>query len=323
MPTPPVSQLRGCSALPVSLFTWGGGWRRQVPRATRVTRAPCPPLPAKCCVSSVGVDLRYHLVAALPSRGHRCPRLSARVPAPCGRLARDSNSPRSPNPRGDGPAAHHPCQDQAAWVLSPKNSFWLRWGVVGVSTPKATSSPGWEQGVWRQWGAVGENWGAQAQGGEGDSKRCLMHGWGAGAAFVESAVQRPRICLEGSCPSGICGELGPARFHLDKCNCSRRDPSVPEFQPRAALEQQQKPSQISPQCNHCSAAPSSTVPPGTARLPLHLLPIHGCLCCDPTIPMPRFAQETSVPKSCCFPVAVMDDAAAGAWLFPNLSCFFP
>lgn len=120
VPTPPVSQLRGCSALPLSLFTWGGGWRRRVPRATRVTRAPCPPLPAKCCVSSVGVDLRYHLVAALPSRGHRCPRLSARVPAPCGRLARDSNSPRSPNPGGDGPAAHHPCQDRATWGFVPQ-----------------------------------------------------------------------------------------------------------------------------------------------------------------------------------------------------------
>lgn len=42
MPTPPVSQLRGCSAPPPSLFTGGGGQRRRVPRATRVTRTPCP-----------------------------------------------------------------------------------------------------------------------------------------------------------------------------------------------------------------------------------------------------------------------------------------
>lgn len=191
-------------------------------------------------------------------------------------------------------------------VLSPKSSFWLSWGGGGGSQhPKSHQLPKvGAGGFWRQWGAVGENWGARAQGGEGASKRRLTHGWGAGAAFVESAVQRPRFCLEGSCPSGVCGELGPARFHLDKCNCSRRDPSVPEFQPCAALEQQQKPSQISPQCNHCSAAPSSAVPPGTARLPLHLLPIHACLCCDPSIPMPRFAQKTSIPiilllPGCC------------------------
>lgn len=66
---------------PFSATGRGRGWPKRVPGAPRVTRAPPGPLAAKCCVSSVGVDLRYHLAAALPSRGHRCPR----VPAPCRR----------------------------------------------------------------------------------------------------------------------------------------------------------------------------------------------------------------------------------------------
>lgn len=62
----PVTAPLVLSPVPGFLCRWGCGWRGRVPRATRVTRATLSPLAAKCCVSSVGVDLRYHLAAALP-----------------------------------------------------------------------------------------------------------------------------------------------------------------------------------------------------------------------------------------------------------------
>lgn len=79
VPTPPVSRPHAWPA--PRCHGAGRGVAETGPQGPPGHPGPPVPLAAKCCVSSVGVDLRYHLAAALPSRGHRCPR----VPAPCRR----------------------------------------------------------------------------------------------------------------------------------------------------------------------------------------------------------------------------------------------
>lgn len=258
-----VTTPRVLSAACISLY-WGKGVAEAGPQGHPGHPGTLSPLPAKCCVSSVGVDLRYHLVAALPSRGHRCPRLSARVPAPCGRLPR---APSTPKPRGRGPHSPSPLpasgQGVTCWALSPKSSGGLGWVVVAVGTLKATSSPGWMQGGWRQWGAAGESWGARVRGGEGDGKRCLVHCGDAGAAFVGSTVQSPRLGLGGSCPTSVC------RGHPDFppiTVSSRRDPSTLECQPRASLEQEQNHPGFLPDAT-ISEQPRSAPCPGQSKAP--------------------------------------------------------
>lgn len=69
-----VTTPRVLSPAAISFFR-GRGTAEACPQGHPGHPGTLSPLPAKCCVSSVGVDLRYHLVAALPSRGHRCRRL--------------------------------------------------------------------------------------------------------------------------------------------------------------------------------------------------------------------------------------------------------